>query len=184
MNFGPQTWCFPMPAFVIGSYDENETPDAMLAAWGGIHDTKQIGICLDTSHKTVSNILARKAFTVSMATAKTVVQCDYVGIVSANKDPEKVLKAGFTPEKSEFVDAPVFAELPMALECKLVSFDEKSGYMVGDIVNVSAQESILTDGKIDYKKLEPITYEPITHKYLKLGEVAGAAFSDGKRLTE
>lgn len=184
MDFGPQTWCFPMPVYIIGSYDENGTPDAMTAAWGGIHDTKQIGICLDVGHKTVPNILAKKAFTVSMGTAKTVTSCDYVGIVSANKDADKIKKSGFTPVKSETVDAPYFKELPMVLECKLVSFEEKSGYIVGDIINIRADDSILTDGKIDYAKLDPITYEPITHKYLRLGECVGNAFSDGRKLLE
>jgi len=182
MDFGAQTWCFPMPVFIIGSYDENGTPDAMTAAWGGIHDTKQIGICLDVGHKTVPNILAKKAFTVSMGTAKTVTVCDYVGMVSANKEPDKVKKAGLTVVKSNNVDAPYFQEFPMVLECKLVSFDQASGYMVGDIVNVHADDSVLTEGKIDYAKLDPITYEPVTHKYLRLGECAGNAFDEGRKL--
>ena len=154
----------------------------MNAAWGGIHDTNQIGICLSPEHKTVKNILDRKAFSVSMADAAHVAACDYVGIVSGNKEPAKVQKAGFTVTKSEIVDAPVINELPMALECKLVSYDENSGYMVADIVNVCADESVLTDGKIDPSKLNPITYDPVNHTYIKLGEVVGHAFQDGKSL--
>ena len=149
INFGTQTFMYPMPVLIIASYGPDGTPDAMNAAWGGIHDTNQIGICLSPEHKTVKNILDRKAFSVSMADAAHVAACDYVGIVSGNKEPAKVQKAGFTVTKSEIVDAPVINELPMALECKLVSYDENSGYMVADIVNVCADESVLTDGKID-----------------------------------
>ena len=182
INFGTQTFMYPMPVLIIASYGPDGTPDAMNAAWGGIHDTNQIGICLSPEHKTVKNILDRKAFSVSMADAAHVAACDYVGIVSGNKEPAKVQKAGFTVTKSVIVDAPVINELPMALECKLVSYDENSGYMVADIVNVCADESVLTDGKIDPSKLNPITYDPVNHTYIKLGEVVGHAFQDGKSL--
>ena len=182
INFGTQTFMYPMPVLIIASYGPDGTPDAMNAAWGGIHDTNQIGICLSPEHKTVKNILDRKAFSVSMADAAHVAACDYVGIVSGNKEPAKVQKAGFTATKSAIVDAPVINELPMALECKLVSYDENSGYMVADIVNVCADESVLTDGKIDPSKLNPITYDPVNHTYIKLGEVVGHAFQDGKSL--
>lgn len=182
INFGTQTFMYPMPVLIIASYGSDGTPDAMNAAWGGIHDTNQIGICLSPEHKTVKNILDRKVFSVSMADAAHVAACDYVGIVSGNKEPAKVQKAGFTVTKSEIVDAPVINELPMALECKLVSYDENCGYMVADIVNVCADESVLTDGKIDPSKLNPITYDPVNHTYIKLGEVVGHAFQDGKSL--
>ena len=182
INFGTQTFMYPMPVLIIASYGPDGTPDSMNAAWGGIHDTNQIGICLSPEHKTVKNILDRKAFSVSMADAAHVAACDYVGIVSGNKEPAKVQKAGFTVTKSEIVDAPVINELPMALECKLVSYDENSGYMVADIVNVCADESVLTDGKIEPSKLNPITYDPVNHTYIKLGEVVGHAFQDGKSL--
>ena len=181
-NFGKQTFMYPMPVLIIATYDENGTPDAMNAAWGEIHDTNQIGICIDPSHKTAKNLLKKKAFTVSMADAAHTTACDYVGIASGNTEPDKIKKAGFTVTKSEFVDAPVINELPMCLECEMVSYDTSTGCMVANIINVNADDSILTDGKIDPSKLRPITYDPVNHKYLTLGEVAGTAFSDGKKL--
>lgn len=181
-NFGKQTFMYPMPVLIIATYDENGNADAMNAAWGGIHDTNQIGICIDPSHKTAKNLLLKKAFTVSMADASHVAECDYLGIVSGNSEPDKIKKAGFTVSKSEFVDAPVINELPMCIECEIVSYDENAGCMVGNIINVSGDESILTDGKIDPAKLNPITYDPVNHNYIKLGEVVGKAFSDGKKI--
>ena len=133
-------------------------------------------------HKTAKNILKRKYFTVSMADAAHVVPCDYVGIVSGNDVPDKLEKARFHTVKSDFVDAPVIAELPMTLECRLISFDEKTGCTVGEIVNVSADESILTEGKIDPAKLRPIIFDPVNHTYLELGDKAGDAFKDGLKL--
>lgn len=182
-NFGAKPYTYPQPVLIIASYDENGTPDAMNAAWGGISDDTQISMCLSAGHKTVKNILKRKAFTVSMADAANVAACDYVGIVSANDVPDKLEKAGFHTTRSEFVDAPLIDELPMALECRLVSYDEESCRMVGEIVNVSAEESVLDEnGKIDPQKLQPITFDPVNNAYLKLGEKVGNAFRDGLAL--
>ena len=181
-NFGAQTWMYPMPVLIVGTYDENGKPDAMNAAWGGIYETNQIMLCLSASHRTTKNIKEKGAFTVSFATAKTVVPSDYVGIVSAKNTPDKMEKSGLHAEKSTLVDAPLFQEYPMTLECKLVKFNE-DGIVVGEIVNVSADESILDeDGKIAVEKLEPIAFDSVSHAYHKLGEKVGNAFSDGNQL--
>ena len=181
-NFGPKTACYPMPVYIIATYNADGTPNAMNAAWGGISEEKEISICVDSAHKTAENLVARGAFTVSMATENCMTACDYVGIVSGNKEPRKFEKAGFHATPSEFVDAPLIDELPMALECKVISYDPESCRLVGEIVNVCADESVLTDGKVDVSKLRPITYDPMNHHYLVLGEKVGQAFHDGKSL--
>ena len=181
-NFGAKTWLYPMPVLIIGTYDENGTPNAMNAAWGGIYDTNQVMVCLADDHKTTENIKKTGAFTVSFATSKTVAACDYVGIVSANDVPNKFAKAGFHATKSEYVNAPIIDELPMTVECKLRGFNE-DGICIGEIINVSADESILDkNGKVDAKKLDPIIYDGVTHAYRSLGEKVGQAFSDGKKI--
>lgn len=181
-NFGAKPIVYPQPVFIIATYNADGTPNAMNAAWGGISEMDEITMCISAGHKTTENVLARGAFTVSMATAEYVTACDYVGIVSGNTVPDKLAKAGFHTAKSEFVDAPIICELPMAAECKLISYDEESCRMVGKIINVCADESVLTDGKIDPAKLRPITYDGMNHTYLVLGEKVGNAFSDGKKL--
>lgn len=171
-----------MPVLIVAAYDEEGKPNAMNAAWGGIFTDDHIGICISDGHKTTKNILATKAFTVSMATVEQLTACDYVGIISGNKEPDKFAKAGFTATRSEVANAPIINELPLTLECEMVSYDIESNHLVGRILNVSASEHILTDGKIDYRKLRPITYDPINHHYIELGAVVGNAFSDGKKL--
>lgn len=181
-NFGAKTWLFPMPVLIIGTYDENGTPNAMNAAWGGIYDTNQVMVCLADDHKTTENIRKTGAFTVSFATAGTVAPCDYVGIVSANKVPDKFERAGFHATRSEFVNAPIIDELPMTVECRLIKFNE-DGICVGEIVNVSADESILDEGgRIDAALLDLICYDSVTHAYRRLGEKVGQAFSDGRKI--
>lgn len=181
-NFGKKTWLYPMPVLIVGTYDEGGNPNAMNAAWGGIYDTNLVMVCLADDHKTTENIRKTGAFTLSFATAGTVVPCDYVGIVSGNDVPDKFERAGFSATKSEFVNAPLINELPMAVECKLLKFNE-DGICIGEIVNVSADESVLNDeGKIDAKKMNPISYDSSAHVYWTLGEIAGRAFSDGKKI--
>lgn len=182
-NFGAKPYTYPQPVFIIATYNDDGTADAMNAAWGGIHDSTEIYMCLSAGHRTTKNILARGAFTISMADAEHVAACDYVGIVSGANEPQKMEKAGFTTEKSSFVDAPVIVELPMALECRLIRYNEATGELVGEIVNVSADERVLDDqGKIDPSLLRPITFDPVNNAYLVLGEKVGNAFSDGAAL--
>lgn len=182
-NFGVQTWLYPMPVLIIGTYNEDGTPNAMNAAWGGIHDTNQIGVCIDPSHKTAENLKKRGFFTVSIADAAHIAEADFVGIVSGNDTPNKLDKINFHTHKAEFADAPIIDEFPMTLECKLVSYNDQAGCAVGEILNISADETILgSDGKISVEKLQPITYDPIHHTYIKLGDTVGKAFSDGLKL--
>lgn len=176
VNFGAKPYMYPMPVLIVGTYDENGVPNAMNAAWGIITDMNEISISM-SKHKTTDNFAKTGAFTVSVATEDTVIPCDYVGVESAVKVPDKFEKAGFHATKSEYVNAPLIDELPMALECKVKSFND--GILIGEIVNVNADESILTDGKIDPAKLKPITYDPVNNAYIGLGKKVGEAFKDG-----
>ena len=155
----------------------------MNAAWGMICGYHEIALFLDEDHKTTKNIFASKAFTVSLADQDHLVAADYVGLVSGNKVPDKFEKAGFHAIKSEFVDAPLIAELEIALECRLISYDPESGKLTGEIVNVSVDESVLDgDGKVDTAKAAPITFDPFNGTYLVLGDKVGNAFRDGAAL--
>ncbi len=181
-NFGVKTHVYPMPVFIVAAYDKNGVPCCMNAAWGGVYDTNQLMVCLADDHKTTKNIIESGAFTVSIADAKHVVEADFVGIVSGNDVENKMERAGLTAVKSAFVNAPIIPEFPMAVECKLLKFNE-DGICIGEIVNVSADEAVLgADGLIDPHKLEAITYDPVHHTYIKLGEKVGNAFSDGKKI--
>ena len=180
-NFGTKTFLYPMPVLIVATYDENGIPNAMNAAWGGICDFDKIMIDM-SSHKTTENIAKTKAFTVSPGDAAFVKECDYVGITSASAVLDKFAKSGFTATKSEFVNAPVINELPMALECELCDILDYGMY-IGKIVNVSADESCLgADGLPDLSKFCPITFDPVHHKYVSLGKSVADAFKCGKEI--
>ncbi len=181
-NFGKKSWMYPLPVLIIGTYNPDGTADAMNAAWGGLYDSDKVVLCLSAGHKTTSNIKERKAFTISFADAADVVSSDYVGMVSANNDSDKMNKSGFHTTKSEAVDAPMIDELPVTLECRFLKLNE-DGNIIGEIVNVSVDESVLdSDGNIDLCKFQPISFDPVHNAYRKLGEKVGNAFSDGSKL--
>ncbi len=167
---------------IVGTYGEDGQADAMNAAWGGLYDADKVVLCLSAGHKTTANIKKRGAFTVSFADKANLVASDYVGIVSANTEPKKMEKSGFHTTKSQFVDAPLIDELPVALECRFLKITE-DGNIIGQIVNVSADESVLdAEGSLDFAKFRPISFEPAHNAYHVLGEKVGRAFHDGAAL--
>ena len=184
-SFGQKAWVLPQPVLIIGTYNSDGTPNAMNAAWGGQWDSKEIMISMG-AHATTENLARCEEFTVAFATKETMVASDFVGIVSAKNDPEKMLKTGWTAIKAEKVNAPVFTDFPMTMECRIVrKIDEtEEGYnLVAEIVNILVDEAYLgEDGKPDVEKMQLITYDPVHHGYICLGERVGRAFADGKKL--
>ena len=184
-SFGQRAWVLPQPVLIIGTYNSDGTPNAMNAAWGGQWDSKEIMISMG-SHATTDNLARCGEFTVAFATKGTMAAADFVGIVSAKDDPLKMQKTGWTAVKASNVDAPVFTDFPMTLECRILrKIDETTdGYnIVAEIVNILVDERYLAaDGKPDVEKMQFITYEPVHHGYVVLGERVGNAFADGKKL--
>jgi len=171
----------PQPCVMIATWDKDKNPDVMMAAWAGQYDYNQIVISL-SKHKTTENLELTGAFTVSFADERTVAESDYFGLVSANKVPDKVSKAGFTITPSPNVNAPIVDQYPLTLECKVVSFED--GVLIGEVVNMSADESILTDGKVDLGKLKPIVFDAAGMCYRGIGEEVGKAWGAGKVFAE
>lgn len=175
---------FPMPVLMIATYNEDGSVDVMNAAWGTMQERDTVALNLTESHKTVQNIKARGAFTVSIADASHVVEADYFGIVSGNKEPKKFEKSGLTTCKSEMVDAPVINEFPLCLECKFIEYqnNEYGCGVIGKVVNVTADESVMPDGKLDMSLVNAIAFDPYTHGYYKVTERVGEAFHDGTKI--
>ena len=184
-SFGQKPWVLPQPVLIIGTYNSDGTPNAMNAAWGGQWDAKEIVISMG-AHATTENLARCNGFTVAFATKDTMVASDFVGIVSAKNVPEKMQKTGWTAIKADNVNAPVFTDFPMTLECRIlrkIDESEEGYYIVAEIVNILVNEEYLEeDGKPNVEKMQLITYDPVHHGYIALGERVGNAFSDGKQL--
>ena len=184
-SFGQKPWMLPQPVLIIGTYNQDGTPNAMNAAWGGQWDAKEIMISMG-KHATTENLARCDEFTVAFATKNTMVASDFVGIVSAKNDPQKMQKTGWTATKAENVNAPVFTDFPMTLECRIlrkIDESEEGYYIVAEIVNILVDEAYLgEDDKPDVAKMQFITFEPVHHGYHVIGERVGNAFADGKQL--
>lgn len=184
-NFGAKPFMYPQPVLIAATYGEDGTPDAMNIAYGGIVNSNRIQINIGVRHKTSDNIKLRNAFTIGIADEAHLVAADYVGIVSGHDEPEKIKKSGFQLEKSEFVDAPVITNLPIALECKVEEIQQydQTLRITAEILNASVDKKVLDEnGNIDPEKLNIISYDPCNHFYLTVKGKAGMAFKDGESL--
>ena len=175
---------FPMPVLMIATYNEDGSVNVMNAAWGTMQERGTVALNLTETHKTVQNIKARGAFTVSIADAKHVVEADYFGVESGNKVPDKFAKSGLTATKAECVDAPVINEFPLCLECEFIEYqDNEYGVgVIGKVVNLTADDSVMVDGKVDMTLVDAIAFDPYTHGYYRVSERVGDAFKDGLKL--
>ena len=182
MNICPAI--FPMPVILIATYNDDGSVDVMNAAWGTMQARGTVALNLTETHKTVENIKARKAFTVSIADADHMVEADYFGDVSGKTEPDKFAKSGMPASKAEFDDAPVIHELPICLECEFVEYqhNEYGCGVIGKVVNITADDKVMVNGKIDMSLVNAIAFDPYTHGYYKVSERVGEAFSDGLKL--
>ena len=175
---------FPMPVLLISTFNEDGSVDVMNAAWGTMLDRDMVALNLTETHKTVQNIKSRKGFVIHIADAKHVVEADYFGVVSGNREPDKFAKSGMTCTKSELVDAPIINELPIAMECEFIEYqnDDTGLGVIGRVLRTSVEEANLKDGQVDIDSLEAISFDPYTHGYYKVGGRVGEAFRDGLKL--
>ena len=184
-SFGVKPYLFPMPTYMIGTYNEDDSVDVMMMAWGGICAENMVALNLEADHKTVANLKTRKAFTLAIPGTDTLAESDFFGIVSSNNMPDKFAQSGLHAIKSEHVDAPIIEEYPVTLECVVEQMeDEPYGLRVlGRIINVLADEKILDEkGKIDAGKIQAFAFDQMQHGYYAVGEKVGQAWKSGAGL--
>lgn len=175
---------FPMPVLMIATYNEDGSVNVMNAAWGTMQERNTVALNLTESHKTVKNIKARGAFTVSIADAAHVTEADYFGVVSGNRVADKFAASGLTASKSEIVDAPIINDFPLCLECEFIEYqsNEFGCGVIGKVVRVTADESVMEGDKLNMSLVNAIAFDPYTHGYYKVTERVGEAFKDGLKL--
>ncbi len=181
-NFDVKPYLFPMPTYMIGTYNDDDTVDVMMMAWGGICAEDMVALNLEAEHKTVANIESRKAFTLAIPGTDTIKESDFFGIASANKMADKFERSGLHAVKSERVDAPVIMEYPITLECEVVEMQSQPyGLRVlGKIKNVIADEKVLDEnGKIDSGKINAFVFDQMQNGYYAIGEKIGQAWKSG-----
>ena len=175
---------FPMPVLLVATYNEDNTVNVMNAAWGTMISRDQVLLILSKSRKTVENILKRNAFTISIPSSKYTTEADYFGVVSGNNIENKLAHANLTSTKSNNIDAPIINELPVSLECTFIKYheDEYIEGVIAKVENIYADESVITNDKIDASLLKAITYNSYTNEYYEVSNKVGNAFKDGLKL--
>lgn len=185
-SLGARTIIYPAPVLVIGTYNNQNKPNLMTAAWGGIccSEPPCVAVSIRRAKYTYNNILEKKAFTVNILSEDMVKNADYYGIVSG-KNEDKFSKTNITPVKSKIVDAPYGKEFPLVLECRLIKSFELGIHtqFIGEIMDVKAEERILDSlGLPDLNKLKPFFYDPAAGYYFGTGKKLAKGFSIGKKL--
>ena len=184
-SIGAQSLVFPTPVFVVGTYDLEEKPNVMTAAWGGICCSVPPCVAVSIREETYSyrNILDRKAFTISIPSEKYVKEADYFGMVSG-KNVDKFSATGLTPVKSEVVDAPYVNEFPFVLECQLLQSVEIGGHtqFIGEIKDTKVDEDIIKNDDPLIQKISPLIFALDNRSYYGVGKYVAKAFSIGKEI--
>ena len=178
---------FPMPVLMVAAYDENEKVNVMNVAWGQICDYDEVILFIGEDRKTKKNILSSKAFTVAIADKDHMDVADYFGTVSGNQVDDKFERTGYHATKSDKVNAPIIEEFPVVMECELLENleSEHVSGIVGKIVNVKAEESVLNEeGKIDPKKLNALIFDQFQNEYYVTGDKVGQAWHEGEALVK
>jgi flavin reductase (DIM6/NTAB) family NADH-FMN oxidoreductase RutF len=183
---GAKTILYPTPVLIVGTYDPAGKANAMAVAWGGICCSRPpcVAVSLRKATYSYGNIVARKAFTVSVPSEAHVTEADYFGIASG-RDGDKFQATGLTAVRSDLVDAPYVAEFPLVLECKLLHTVEIGLHteFIGEIVDVKADPSVLDEaGRLDAERVRPFAFAPENRAYYGLGERLGQAFSIGRSI--
>ena len=185
-SLGAKTLLYPTPVLVVGSYNAEGKPNAMTAAWGGVACSKPpcIAISLRAATASHGNIMARKAFTISLPGEANAAEADYFGLVSG-REHDKFAELGVTAVRSELVDAPYVGEFPLVLECAVVGVHELGLHtqFIGEIKDVKVDEALIgDDGHIDVERLRPILFAMDPGCYYAMGDLVGKAYSIGKEL--
>ncbi|WP_066924507.1 DUF4298 domain-containing protein [Murdochiella massiliensis] len=177
-SIGVKPYLMPMPVLIIGTYNEDGTPNAMNAAYGSMRDSRTVSLYVQSKRKTIANILRTKAFTIHLADGENRQEADFVGCVSGNAVPDKVEQTGWSVTKSEDVEAPVFASFPLVLACSLLTYDPVDGHLVGEVQNVAVEETFLDSyGQLHIEEMNLLTYNPAEKIYNIVGDRVGEAFA-------
>jgi flavin reductase (DIM6/NTAB) family NADH-FMN oxidoreductase RutF len=181
-DLGVKPYLFPMPTYMIGTYNEDDSVDVMMMAWGGICAEDMVALNLEPDHKTTANIRARKAFTLAIPGTDTLKESDFFGIATGNKMSDKFARSGLHAVKSKRVDAPVITEYPVTLECEVVEIQDQpyGPRILGKIVNVTADEKVLDEkGRVDAGKIHAFAFDQMRNGYYEIGEKIGQAWHSG-----
>lgn len=169
----------PMPIALVGSLVDGK-PNFMTVGWltRVNHQPPMLAVALNKQHHTPKGIVENGTFSACFPNVAMERITDYCGVVSGRKADKSELFELFYGEAET---APMIAECPLNIECKLVETVEMptNNLYIGEIVNAYSEERFMTDGKLDFKKIDPLLLTMPDNSYWSFGDKAGQAWKDG-----
>lgn len=178
VTVGPMPYMSVMPTVLVGA-NVNGKPNYMAVAWATVACMAPPMVCvaLNKERYTVRGIEENRTFSVNIASAAQVVAADHCGLVSGkNTDKSTVFASSYGKLRT----APLADECPVNIECKLFTAVDCGSHRlyIGEVAEIHAEKSCLTDGKPDLAKVQPIVYAQAT--YYSVGKEIAKAFAAGK----
>ena len=183
-SLGPKTLVYPLPIFLVGTYDETGKANIMSLAWGGIccSEPPLLAVSVRKERWTYKAILAGGCFTVSIPPATLAAETDFAGIASG-RDTDKFAELGLTAVKGEFVGAPYVQECPVVLELTLHSHTDLGSHVqfIGEIEDCKVEDGCLNEAGVPVlAAINPLLYDGGAREYFQAGGPRGKAFAGGK----
>jgi flavin reductase (DIM6/NTAB) family NADH-FMN oxidoreductase RutF len=179
ITLGPMPYMSVMPTLLVGANVKGK-PNYMTAAWATVACMAPPMVCvaINKARYTAKGIEENKTFSLNIPSVKQVVETDHCGLVSgAQEDKSGVFRSFYGKLKT----APLAEECPVNIECKLFKSVDGGSHLlhIGEVVEIHADKSCVTDGKPDITKINPIIYAQAT--YFGVGKQVDKAFSAGKK---
>jgi flavin reductase (DIM6/NTAB) family NADH-FMN oxidoreductase RutF len=177
-KLGAKNCLYPMPTTLVGAMVEGK-PTFITIAHVGIMDLGSVSLGMNKMHYTNAGIKESGTFSVNIPTVEMVKEADYCGLVSGkNVDKAALFEVFYGNLKT----APMIEECPINMECRLVQTVDfpRHDIFIGEIVEAYCEERCLTEGIVDFSKVQPILFAMNDKSYWKLGERLARAWHVGK----
>jgi flavin reductase (DIM6/NTAB) family NADH-FMN oxidoreductase RutF len=173
---------YPMPCALVGA-NVGGKANYLTVAWFSMvnPDPAYLAVAMNKAHYTNAGIKMNKTFSVNIPSSDMAEKTDYCGIISGRKSDKAAV---FETFYGKLETAPMIKECPFTVECKLVETVDlpAEDLFIGEIIAAYCEESCLTEGAPDLRKINPFVLSMPDKKYRGLGQDVGAAWEMGKKL--
>jgi flavin reductase (DIM6/NTAB) family NADH-FMN oxidoreductase RutF len=180
IDLGAKNCLYPMPTTLVGGL-VNGKPNYVTIAHVGIMDLESVSLGMNKLHYTNSGIRANKTFSINIPSTKMVKETDFCGLVTGkNKNKAEIFKTFYGKLKT----APMIEQCSINMECELVKTVDFPNHdiFIGKIVATYCENTILTDGVVDFEKVQPILFVMNDRSYWSIGKKIAKAWDVGKEL--
>lgn len=171
----PGNMLYPLPVVMVSVADKNGRNNILTVAWAGTICTNPAMVSISVRPERYSYSILKETgeFVLNLTTKELVYATDYCGVKSG-RDVDKFKEMNLTALVASQVSAPLIAESPVNIECRVRDVLELGSHdmFIADVVAVHADEKYMDEkGKFHLEKAEPIVYSHGT--YFACGDALG-----------